>query len=94
MRTARAVPVEIARVDAVRGLRAADVARVIGEPARDVAGILREKRELTRLEVQPVSVEDFLVALVEPDEHEIGEVAQIVDDLRAHAFEGRKVLDR
>ena len=46
-----------------------DASGVIGHPAGNIAGILRDERELFGVEIDPVDVEDLRVALVHGDEH-------------------------
>ena len=65
---------------------------MVGEPTGDIARVFGHQRELAGLEVQVIGVKELLVALVETDQHLVGEIAQTIDDLRFHSLEWRHVF--
>ena len=80
-----------AGIDAVGGDRKPDAAGMIGDPAGDVAGILRQQRQFLAVEIDPIDVEHFRVAPVQRDQDFVVILVAVVDDHRPHFVERREV---
>ncbi|MNX22226.1 hypothetical protein D3C86_522050 [compost metagenome] len=88
------VAVEQGGVQPVAGDGGAHLARVVGLPADDVAGILRHQHGRAGVDIDAIDVEHFGVALVVADQDVFGVVFEVVLDARAHALVGSQVGDR
>ncbi len=66
---------------------------MIGDPAGDVAGVLRQKGKRPGCEIQTICIEHLGIALVQADDHLVVVILAIVDDLGTDLVERREVRE-